>query len=139
KLSQRIELLPGSAHALPFRHDFFRCAVFANVYEHVIPDRRGESLAELRRVLAPGGIIVGQLPNPYFPIESHSRLPFMGYLPRRVQRWYWRLTPTGWDFDSARFFSVTMQNLRQVAVQCKFEPVDIKQFNYTAAAIPASV
>jgi SAM-dependent methyltransferase len=129
----------GFAHQLDFPDGHFDCIVFANVYEHIPPGLRVESLRELHRVLAPGGIVVGQLPNPYFPIESHSRLPFMGYLPRHVQRWYWRLTPTGWDFDSAHFFSVTMRNLRQVAVRCKFEPVDIRQFNYSAAAIPASV
>ena len=30
-------------------------------------------LHEISRVLRPGGILAGQIPNPYFPIESHSR------------------------------------------------------------------
>jgi SAM-dependent methyltransferase len=133
KLSQRIELLPGSAHALPFRHDFFRCAVFANVYEHVIPDRRGESLAELRRVLFPGGIVVGQLPNPYFPIESHSRLPFMGWLPTRLQRVYYQLSPVPWEHD---FFVVTIRDLLRRAERAGFETLYRKRFNYPLEVIP---
>ena len=39
------------------------------------------------------GLRGGTDPNPYFPIESHSRLPFMGWLPMRAQKAYWRLSP----------------------------------------------
>ena len=76
-----LDLHPGWAHELPFPDAHFDCAIFANVYEHVAPELREPSLREMLRVLKPGGVLVGQLPNPYFPIESHSRLPFMGCLP----------------------------------------------------------
>jgi SAM-dependent methyltransferase len=129
----------GFAHQLDFPDAHFDGIAFANVYEHIPPSLRESSLREFFRVLAPGGVVVGQVPNPYFPIESHSRLPFLGYLPRSMQRWYWQLTPTGWDFDNAHFFSVTVWNLRKIAAQCGFEIVDIRSFNYSPAAIPASV
>jgi SAM-dependent methyltransferase len=132
-------LAHGFAHQLDFPDAHFDCIVFANVYEHIPPKLRQESLREFYRVLAPGGILVGQLPNPYFPIESHSRLPFLGYLPRRLQRWYWHLTPTGWDFDNAHFFSVTVRNLRELGAACGFQTVRIRNFNYSPEAIPASV
>ena len=91
----------------------FRLRIFANVYEHVAPELREPSLREMLRVLKPGGVLVGQLPNPYFPIESHSRLPFMGCLPRRLQLVYWKLSPVPWEHN---FYSVTIRDLRRRAV-----------------------
>ena len=126
-------------HDLPYQSDAFDCITFANVYEHVPPTLRQPTLQEFHRVLAPGGILVGQLPNPYFPIESHSRLPFLGCLPRPLQRVYWRLTPTGWDFDKAHFFSVTIDNLKQTAKTVGLEATEIRNFNYSLDAIPQTV
>ena len=80
-----LELLPGYADQLPFDSESFRVAMFANVYEHVLPDRRMRAFREIRRVLTPG-VRDRPDPNPYFPIESHSRLPFMGWLPTRAQK-----------------------------------------------------
>ena len=134
-----VHLVPGTGHDLPFGNDHFDCVVFANVYEHVTPQMRRRTLAEIHRVLIPGGILVGQLPNPYFPIESHSRLPFFGYLPRRVQRRYWRLSPTGWNFDAAHFFRVDVRNLRKAAEAEGFRTVLVRGFSYTAAALPRRV
>ena len=129
-------LVHGYAHAVPFEDGRFDCVLFANVFEHVEPKQRRASLREIARVLAPGGILVGQLPNPYFPIESHSRLPFMGYLPGRVQKIYWRLAPVHWKHD---FYPVTMRDLRRVARRAGFEPVVVRNFNYPPEAVPARV
>jgi SAM-dependent methyltransferase len=130
----------GFAHDLQFPVGTFDCVTFANVYEHIPPHLRQASLHDIHRVLAPWGILVGQLPNPFFPIESHSRLPFMGWLPRSVQRHYWKLTPTGWDFDKAHFFSdATMRNLEQTARHAGFGKILIRGFNYSTDAIPTSV
>jgi SAM-dependent methyltransferase len=132
-------LVRGFGHELRFDDGFFDCVTFANVYEHVPPPLRGATLAEIHRVLAPGGILVGQLPNPYFPIESHSRLPFLGYLPRPVQRWYWRLTPTGWDFERAHFFRIGIRQLRNCAAEQGLRTVVVRDFNYPLDAIPRRV
>jgi SAM-dependent methyltransferase len=126
----------GVAHAIPFSDESFDCVVLANVYEHIEPDLRDASLREIRRVLAPGGILVGQLPNPYFPIESHSRLPFMGWLPYRAQLFYWRLSPVPWDHD---FYVVTVRDLRRRAERMGFETLLVRKFNYPPAAIPESL
>lgn len=134
-----IELINGYAHEMPFPDAHFDCIMFANVYEHVDPEWRLPALKEMHRVLAPGGILVGQLPNPYFPIESHSRLPFLTYLPARLRRIYWRLTPTGWDYDRAHFFVVSVNNLKKLAQSQGFETVLIRNFNYPLDAIPRSV
>lgn len=130
------ELLPGFAHTLPFADGTFDVVLFANVYEHLDPDLRDASLAEMRRVLAPDGILVGQLPNPRFPIESHSRLPFMGYLPPSMRRRYWRLTPVHWQMD---FHAVTIGDLRTRAEAAGFRTELARGFNYPPDAVPARV
>ncbi|HEY4996691.1 MAG TPA: methyltransferase domain-containing protein [Solirubrobacteraceae bacterium] len=131
-----LELLPGTADQLPFEDASFRVALFANVYEHVLPERRHASLQEIRRVLAPGGFVVGQIPNPYFPIESHSRLPFMGWLPMRAQKAYWRLSPVPWEHD---FFVVTMRQMRADAEQLGYRTTYVRNFNYPPEVIPAAL
>jgi SAM-dependent methyltransferase len=126
-------LLAGSADRLPFEDQSFQVALFANVYEHVLPGRRHASLTEIARVLVPGGVIVGQIPNPYFPVESHSRLPFMGWLPMRAQKAYWRFSPVPWEHD---FFVVTMRQLRDSAEQLGYAALHVENFNYPLDVIP---
>jgi SAM-dependent methyltransferase len=131
-----LELLAGAADRLPFGDGSFEVALFANVYEHVLPERRVASLREIRRVLAPGGLLVGQIPNPYFPIESHSRLPFMGWLPIRAQKVYWRLSPAPWEHD---FFVVTMGQLRRSAERIGYRTIVSRGFNYPPEVIPEAL
>jgi SAM-dependent methyltransferase len=128
-----LELIPGAADQLPFDDGTFKVALFANVYEHVLPERREASLREIGRVLQPGGYVVGQIPNPYFPIESHSRLPFMGWLPMRAQKLYWKLSPAPWEHD---FFVVTIRQLRDAAEREGYRTVYVRNFNYPAEVIP---
>jgi SAM-dependent methyltransferase len=127
---------PGRADNIPYPDAYFDAAILANVFEHIAPDARQQSLDEICRVLRPGGILAGQIPNPYFPIESHSRLPFMGFLPISLQRQYWRLSPVPWEHD---FFVVTMRHLRRHAVAAGFRVAYSNRFNYPPEAIPSRV
>jgi ubiquinone/menaquinone biosynthesis C-methylase UbiE len=129
-------LRPGRANQLSFSDNSFDVAVFANVFEHIPPAERDASLQEIYRILRPGGVVVGQLPNPYFPIESHSRLPFMGWLPVRWQHRYWKLAPVSWGHD---FYVVTMKHLKQSAQRAGFEVVHVRNFNYPPEVIPSHV
>jgi SAM-dependent methyltransferase len=129
-------LRPGRANELSFADKTFDVAVFANVFEHIPPAERDASMREIYRVLKPGGHVVGQLPNPYFPIESHSRLPFMGWLPERWQHRYWKLSPVSWGHD---FYVVTMKHLRESAHRAGFEVGHVGHFNYPPEVIPSGV
>ena len=129
-------LLPGSASSIPFPDAEFDCVVLANVYEHIAPAERVASMAEMNRVLRPGGVIVGQLPNPYFPIESHSRLPFMGWLPVRAQNAYWRLAPVDWEHD---FYVVGISHVKRTSREVGLEIVLTQNFSYPPEVIPQRV
>lgn len=129
-------LRPGRASELSFADEAFDVAVFANVFEHIPPAERDLSLREIYRVLKPGGAVIGQLPNPYFPIESHSRLPFMGWLPVDWQHRYWKLAPVSWGHN---FYVVTMKHLKQSAHRAGFDVVHVRNFNYPPEVIPGSV
>lgn len=128
-----IKLSHGSADHLPFPDSFFDCVVLANVYEHILPSLYTASLLEIRRVLNRDGILVGQLPNPYFPIESHSRLPFMGWFPYRLQKLYWRFAPVPWEHD---FYVVTIRDLKKRAKSLGYDTIVIRNFNYPIEVIP---
>lgn len=127
---------PGQADDIPYPDEHFDAILLANVFEHILPDARQKSFDEIWRALKPGGALVGQIPNPYFPIESHSRLPFMGYLPIGLQRRYWHLTRVPWEHD---FFVVTMRHLRHHALASGFQVRQSRSFNYPAEAIPSRV
>lgn len=134
-----VELIPLYGHHTPFADAHFDVLSFINVFEHVSPERRTDTINEFRRVLRPGGILVGQLPNSYFPIETHSRLPFFGLVPRPLQPIYRRLSPTGWNFDADHLFIVTIRHLRQIAESAGFKTVLIRNFNYPVDAILKAV
>jgi hypothetical protein len=87
-------------------------------------------------VLVPGGVVVGQLPNPYFPIESHSRLPFMGWLPLRVQKAYWRLAPVPWEHD---FYVVTVRDVKRQSQAVNLDVPLVRRFSYPPEVVPESV
>lgn len=130
------DLKHGWGHEIPFDDGTFDCVLFANVYEHVLPECRLDTLGEIRRVLRPGGVVVGQIPNSRFLIESHSRLPLMGWLPLKLQKQYWKLSPVPWNHD---FFVVSGSRLLKDAAIANFEPVLLRNFNYPPEAFPQSV
>jgi SAM-dependent methyltransferase len=131
-----VALYPGFSNKLDFPDDSFDVLMLANVYEHIFPEDRVASFAEMRRVLRPGGVVVGQIPNPYFPIESHSRLPFMGWLPMRLQLIYWKLSPAPWEHD---FYVVTPKHLRRDAGAGGMRLAMVRKFNYPPEVIPEKV
>ncbi|WP_260757532.1 class I SAM-dependent methyltransferase [Mycobacterium sp. SMC-8] len=129
-------LHPARASRLEFPDATFDVALFANVFEHIPPDERDPSLREIFRVLKPGGVVVGQIPNPHFLIESHSRLPLMGWLPTTLQHRYWKLSPVHWNHD---FYVVTMKHIRQSAGRAGFDVAHVRNFNYPPEVIPQKV
>jgi SAM-dependent methyltransferase len=131
---QGATLHAAAADSIPYPDCHFDCLLLANVFEHIPPDLRYASFKDMHRVLQPGGIIVGQIPNPHFPIESHTRLPFMGWLPISLREKYRRLSPVPWWRNNSawehNFFVVTTRHLKAEAARAGFQVVTVENFNY---------
>ncbi|MEW6580837.1 MAG: class I SAM-dependent methyltransferase [Chloroflexota bacterium] len=90
--------LVAAAEDLPYRANLFDIILSNEVIEHVADDRR--AMAEMVRVLKPGGRIVLFCPNRWYPVEQHGHFwrgeyhfgntPLINYLP---DRWRNRLAP----------------------------------------------
>lgn len=88
----------GSVESLPFADASFDVVFSHEVLEHVGDDKR--ALAEMARVVHPGGQIILFVPNRLYPFETHGiewrgryhfgNIPFVNYLPAR---WRDRLCP----------------------------------------------
>jgi ubiquinone/menaquinone biosynthesis C-methylase UbiE len=74
---------------LPFKNETFDLVTLISTIEHV--PYPNELLKEVNRILSPNGLIIIQIPNPYFPIDLHYFLPLYGYLPLFLQKIYRRL------------------------------------------------
>jgi SAM-dependent methyltransferase len=90
-------LLAAAAEALPFPTASFDLVVLDNVLEHV-RDRRA-TLAEIRRLLRPGGVLYLVTPKPFTPhaiwSDPHYGLTGLVLLPRALQRWYFERVRRG--------------------------------------------
>ncbi|NOZ48418.1 MAG: class I SAM-dependent methyltransferase [Chloroflexi bacterium] len=88
----------GTCEALPFATASFDTVLSHEVLEHVRDD--GQALAEMARVLRPGGRLILFTPNRLYPFETHGHYwrgvyhfgntPFINWLP---DRWRNQLAP----------------------------------------------
>ena len=79
--------------ALPFADAGFDAVLCAHVYEHV-PEAT-HLMAEIRRVLKPGGVCYFAAGNRYQPVEPHYRLPLLSVVPKVVAHLYLRVLGRG--------------------------------------------
>lgn len=83
-----VALLAGVAETLPFPDRAFDLAILDNVLEHVRD--RDRALAEIRRVLAPDGILYLVTPKPFALLsllsDPHYHMPGLVLLPRTWQK-----------------------------------------------------
>lgn len=95
---QDARVVCGVGESLPFPSDWFDLVLSHEVLEHVQDD--AQAVAEIVRVLKPGGRLVLFVPNRGYPFETHGiywrgnyrfgNVPLVNYLPRR---WRDRLAP----------------------------------------------
>jgi SAM-dependent methyltransferase len=78
--NRALGLAQANAAALPFRDRVFDRAVSVEMMEHVFRPDRSRVLAEIARVLKPGGRLAISTPNPSSPIEVVKRV---------ATRWPW--------------------------------------------------
>lgn len=76
----------AAGESLPLADGSVDVAVFNHIYEHVVdPDA---VMADIRRVLAPGGFVYLGLANRLGIVEPHYKLPFLSWLPRPLAHRY---------------------------------------------------
>lgn len=76
--------LLGDAQALPFKDAVFDLISLFSVIEHIEDEK--QVIYDVFRALKPGGSLIIQIPNRYFPIELHSGLPNPLLCPRFFRR-----------------------------------------------------
>jgi SAM-dependent methyltransferase len=80
----------ASAIRLPFKNDVFSLVTAFSLIEHIPKAERKMFYKEVKRILRRKGIFAIQLPNRYFIIESHTYIPFFGFLPSSVHSFAYR-------------------------------------------------
>ncbi len=93
-----LDVINAAGEYLPYPEDHFDLVISNEVIEHVQDDR--QAVAEIIRVLKPGGRLVLFCPNIGYPFETHGvftrgeyhfgNIPLVNYLPRRMRN---RLAP----------------------------------------------
>ena len=84
--NNKVDFLNASACLLPVKPKSLVCVFAFSLIEHINKNIRQIFLNEVKRALVDDGTLVIQIPNRYFPIEQHSFLPFVGYLPSNLHR-----------------------------------------------------
>jgi SAM-dependent methyltransferase len=80
----------ASVNELPFTDDVFSLVTAFSLLEHIPEAQRNMYYEEIRRVIKKEGAFVIQLPNRYAIIESHTYLPFFGFLPSNMHLFAYR-------------------------------------------------
>ena len=130
----------GVAHRLPFKNNIFDLVTLISVFEHLSVESRCTVFAEARRVLKPGGLLVCQIPNMYLPVEIHSRLPMIQFLPRSIaKRYYWHFAPIDREWKSTvgiDWLRVSVADLVEVAASTGFRFEERVSNEYPRDAFP---
>jgi len=79
-----LHLVLADAHNLPFGDNALDVVTAISIVEHI--QHPELLLQEAVRVLKPGGQLVVQIPNRFFPIEPHTGLLFVYYLPYSIRK-----------------------------------------------------
>jgi ubiquinone/menaquinone biosynthesis C-methylase UbiE len=120
---------------MPFEDGAFDAALSIETLEHVADERA--TLAEIHRVLAPGGTLVLSVPNKWWVFETHganlpllpwNRVPFFSWLPAPLHvRWarariytrkriVSRLQDSGFRVEASRYLTAPMDVVRPKAL-----------------------
>jgi ubiquinone/menaquinone biosynthesis C-methylase UbiE len=124
---------------LPFPDCSFDLAISNFAFEHV-GDRAEQSLhlSEIRRVLRPDGFAYFAVPNRWWPVEPHYKLPLLSWLPHRVADTYVRLTRRADAFDIYARSRRTFLRMASAA-GFKSEEISLEAFRVFSEVEPPSV
>ena len=93
RFGERVDFRLARGEDLPFDDDSVDVAVLNHIYEHVVDPEA--VVADIHRVLKPGGLVYLGIGHRWQVIEPHHRLPFLSWLPQGAADRYMRLTGKG--------------------------------------------
>ena len=127
-----LPVVNGAGERLPFADASFDLVIAWDVVEHVQDPAR--LLAELARVLRPGGRVLLTVINRFAFRDPHYHLPLLNWLPRRLAEAIIERrgrSKSGADFSDRQRLSemhyYTMAGFRQLAVRYGFRVGDIRE------------
>ncbi len=93
RFGERVDFRLARGEDLPFDDGSVDVAVLNHIYEHVVDPEA--VVADIHRVLRPGGLLYLGIGHRWQVIEPHHRLPFLSWLPQGAADRYLRLTGKG--------------------------------------------
>jgi ubiquinone/menaquinone biosynthesis C-methylase UbiE len=108
-----VRFVPADATALPFTDRSFDLVHSSAVLEHVgSRARQKQMLAECLRVARRGVCLT--TPNRWFPVEFHTQLPLLHWLPPGMHRPLFRAMGYGFFAEEANLNLLSAANLREL-------------------------
>ena len=96
RFGERVDFRLARGEDLPFEDGSVDVAVLNHIYEHVVDPEA--VVADIHRVLRPGGLLYLGVGHRWQVIEPHHRLPLLSWLPRGAADRYMRLTGKGQEY-----------------------------------------
>ena len=107
---QKLQFLAGDGCHMPLANDSVDSVICNQVYEHV--DDQPALMAEIYRILKPGGACYFGIGTRHVLVEGHYKLPFLSWVPHSVAHMYMKLAGKDAKYD-VRLLSY--RNLRKLA------------------------
>jgi SAM-dependent methyltransferase len=106
----QLNVVTYNGKKFPFADKSFNVCWSNAVLEHVGDEKEQiEFLKEIKRVAKVGFITT---PNRYFPVEVHTRVPFMHFLPKKIFDSFLHLIGKGWAADEYMYL-LSMSDLHK--------------------------
>jgi SAM-dependent methyltransferase len=97
---------------LPFADESYDFVISNHVIEHVGEQQeQSVHIAEINRILKPGGAAYLAFPNKWMLIEPHYKLPFLSWIPIEWANIYVKLTGRGDNYDCRPLTHVKVERI----------------------------
>ena len=143
-----ISIAKTATSDLPFSDASFDVIIFNHVIEHVGErDDQARMLAEIRRILRPGGLLYLAVPNRWTLVEPHYRLPFLSWLPRSIaDLWLRALNRNTWydcrpfgHRELLKFIRESGFQTEDVTREAFYDLISLEKPNHVLGHIPQPV
>lgn len=135
----KLGLINADVSRLPFRPSIFRAVTAVEVLEHIFEGDRHRALAEMARVISPGGTLVLSTPNYGSFVETGKRLLYKSRSLRRLLPFMHYPTP---DVGRASYhphsyhLPIPQRSLRTLLEDAAFTVVATKKFLFALKYTP---